>query len=107
MTNLPGRDSSVSGASQGSRDQFGTVSGPAPALNAIAATLRECFEISELGSTDELPPGLASDPRAPLQLGYLDAPLQRPFRLTLKDQAIADRAPAAVPGPYRLPPIHI
>lgn len=39
MTNLPGRDSSVSGASQGSRDQFGTVAGPAPALNTIAATL--------------------------------------------------------------------
>ena len=36
------------------------------------------------------PPGTG-----PLQLGYIDSHLKRPFRLTLKDQAIAD---AALPG---------
>ncbi len=55
---------------------------------------------TELASADELPP-----PRptrgGPLQLGYIDAHLQRPFRLTLKDQAIADRALADFPEPYR------
>lgn len=68
---------------------------------ALAATLRECFEVAELTGTDELPPGPAADPRAPLRLGYLDAHFKRPFRLTLKDQAIADRALAAFPEPYR------
>jgi len=68
---------------------------------ALAATLRDCFEVAELASTDELPPGPAADPRAPLQLGYLDAHFKRPFRLTLKDQAIADRALEGFPEPYR------
>lgn len=77
------------------------LAGDTPRQEALAATLRECFEITELGSTDDLPPGPASDPRAPLQLGYLDAHLQRPFRLTLKDQAIADQALADFPEPYR------
>jgi uncharacterized protein (DUF1015 family) len=66
---------------------------------ALAATLRECFEITELPSTAELPP--PRDPQAPLQLGYLDAHFQRPFRLTLKDQALADRALEGFPEPYR------
>ena len=65
---------------------------------ALAATLRECFEITELASTDELPPPQTD---GPLQLGYIDAHFRTPFRLTLKDQAIADRALADFPEPYR------
>lgn len=65
---------------------------------ALAETVRECFEISELASVAELPPPRGA---GPLQLGYIDAHLQRPLRLTLKDQAVADRALAAFPEPYR------
>jgi uncharacterized protein (DUF1015 family) len=67
---------------------------------ALAAALRECFEIRELARTDELPPG-PQDPHAPLRLGYMDAHFKKPYRLTLKDQQIADRALAAYPEPYR------
>ncbi len=77
------------------------LAGDTPRQEALAATLRECFEITELASAHELPPGTATDPRAPLQLGYMDSHLKRPFRLTLKDQAIADRALADFPEPYR------
>ncbi len=65
---------------------------------ALATTLRECFDSAELASTDDLPPAQGD---GPLQLGYIDAHARRPFRLTLKDQAIADRALAAFPAPYR------
>jgi uncharacterized protein (DUF1015 family) len=65
---------------------------------ALAATLRECFDITELASTDDLPPAQSD---GPLQLGYIDAHTRRPFRLTLKDQGIADRALADFPEPYR------
>ena len=37
----------------------------------------------------------------PVRLGYLDAHHQRPLRLTLRDQAIADAALAGKPEPYR------
>lgn len=75
--------------------------GDAARQEALAATLRDCFDITELASTDDLPPGPAADPRAPLQLGYLDGHSRTPFRLTLKDQALADRALADYPEPYR------
>jgi len=65
---------------------------------ALAATLREHFDIEELADVAQLAP---PDGEGPLQLGYIDAHLQRPFRLTLKDQAIADRALADFPEPYR------
>jgi len=65
---------------------------------ALAASLREHFDTAELGSTDELPPAQGD---GPLELGYLDAHFKRPFRLTLKDQAIADEALAQFPAAYR------
>ena len=37
----------------------------------------------------------------PLRLGYIDAHFKRPFMLTLKDPAIADRALPGRPEPYR------
>jgi uncharacterized protein (DUF1015 family) len=75
------------------------VSGTTPATQeALAAALREHFEIEPLDSLEELPP---PEGDGPLQLGYLDAHFKRPFRLTLKAQSIADAALAAFPEPYR------
>ena len=65
---------------------------------ALAAALREHFEITELPSTAELPPALGD---GPLEMGYLDAHFKRPFRLALKSQAIADRVLDGFPEPYR------
>lgn len=62
---------------------------------ALAAAIRRDFEIAE---TDELAPGPAG---GPLSLGYLDAHFKRPFRLDLRDQAIADAALADRAEPYR------
>ncbi|HEX4114536.1 MAG TPA: DUF1015 domain-containing protein [Solirubrobacteraceae bacterium] len=58
---------------------------------ALRETLRRHFEIAEV-PLDQLAPEPGS---GPLQLGYIDAHHQQPYRLTLKDQAIAD---AALPG---------
>ena len=65
---------------------------------ALADALREHFEIAELGSLDELPPTTGN---GTLTLGYIDSHFKRPFRLTLKDQAIADRVLPDMPEPYR------
>ena len=65
---------------------------------ALAAALREHFDSEELASTAELPPAQGD---GPLELGYLDAHFRRPFRLTLKDQAIADRVLDGFPDAYR------
>jgi uncharacterized protein (DUF1015 family) len=58
---------------------------------ALAEALRRDFEITEV-PLEQIAPAPGS---GPLQLGYIDAHSQRPFRLTLKDQAIAD---TALPG---------
>jgi len=68
--------------------------------DALASTLRDAFDITELASDDGLPPGSAADSRAPLRLGYVETG-GKPVRLTLKDQAIADRVLADYPEPYR------
>jgi uncharacterized protein (DUF1015 family) len=67
---------------------------------ALAETLRRDFEIEEI-SLEELAPPPQGDEPTPLQMGYIDAHLERPFRLTLKDQAIADAALAGHSEPYR------
>src|SRR5215213_5668609 len=64
---------------------------------ALAATLQEHFEIAPTTLEDLAPP--ESD--GALVMGYLDAHFKQPFRLTLKDQAIADRVLADMPEPYR------
>jgi uncharacterized protein (DUF1015 family) len=58
---------------------------------ALRETLRHDFEISEV-PLDQIAPEPGT---GPLQLGYIDAHHQQAYRLTLKDQAIAD---AALPG---------
>jgi uncharacterized protein (DUF1015 family) len=64
---------------------------------AFTATLRECFDIAEIEPDDLVPP----DDGDSLQFGYMDSHFRRAFRLTLKDQAIADDALPDMPEPYR------
>src|ERR687893_1004027 len=65
---------------------------------AIRDVLRADFEIEELADTSQLEPP-ANDGR--VAFGYMDSFFKRPFRVTLKDQAVADRALAGMPEPYR------
>jgi uncharacterized protein (DUF1015 family) len=64
---------------------------------ALAGALRESFEITPIEHSELRPP----DGDGPLEMGYIDAHFKRAFRLTLKDQAIADRALDGQPEPYR------
>jgi uncharacterized protein (DUF1015 family) len=64
---------------------------------ALATTLREAFDVEPIERADLRPP----EGDGPLAMGYIDAHFQRPFRLTLKDQAIADRALDGQPEAYR------
>jgi uncharacterized protein (DUF1015 family) len=62
--------------------------------------LREHFAITPIDTSALRPP---DDPSAstPLTMGYLDSFHQQPYRLVLKDQALADAALADYPEPYR------
>jgi uncharacterized protein (DUF1015 family) len=64
---------------------------------AIRDVLRGNFEIEELGDTSELEPPA----NGRVAFGYMDSFFKRPFRVTLKDQSIADRALPGLPAPYR------
>ena len=64
---------------------------------ALGSTLRELFTVEEIDQADLRPP----DGAGPLTMGYLDSFFKRGFRLTLKDQASADRALADMPEAYR------
>jgi uncharacterized protein (DUF1015 family) len=64
---------------------------------ALAAALRRDFEIEEVPRERIAPPAGTG----PLQLGYIDSHFRRAFRLTLKDQAIADAALAGRSEAYR------
>jgi uncharacterized protein (DUF1015 family) len=64
---------------------------------ALGTTLRELFTVEEIEQSALRPP----DGDGPLTMGYIDAHFKRAFRLTLKDQAIADRALAQMPEAYR------
>jgi uncharacterized protein (DUF1015 family) len=65
---------------------------------AIRDVLRGNFEIEELGDTSQLEPRVGDGRVA---FGYMDSFFKRPFRVTLKDQAIADQALSGLPEPYR------
>src|SRR4051812_12608366 len=69
-------------------------------VERLTATLRESFDVAEV-PLDELRPPDDPTRSQPLTMGYLDAHFRRAFRLTLKDQAIADRLLAGRPEPYR------
>jgi uncharacterized protein (DUF1015 family) len=64
---------------------------------ALGSTLRELFEVEEIEHAQLRPP----DGEGPLTMGYIDSFFKRAFRLTLKDQAIADRALDGMPEAYR------
>ena len=65
---------------------------------AIRDVARRDFDIETLEDARELEPPANGDRVA---FGYMDSFLKRPFRLTLKDQRIADDALAGMPEPYR------
>ena len=60
------------------------------------AVLRD-FEVEQLASTEQLEP--RED--GPVAFGYMDSFQKQPYRVTLKDQSIADLALAGMPDPYR------
>ena len=67
------------------------------AQEALAAALRRDFELEEI-EPRALPPPPGT---GPLQLGYIDSHSQRAFRLTLRDQALADAALEGQSDAYR------
>ncbi len=67
----------------------------------LADALERDFQISEVAIEQIAPTPQAAGARTPLELGYIDHREGRPLRLTLKDQAIADRALAGRPEAYR------
>ena len=64
---------------------------------ALAGAIRRDFDLLRLESTAELVPAYGQ----PVSLGYIDAHFRQPWRLTLKDQAIADAALQGHAEPYR------
>jgi uncharacterized protein (DUF1015 family) len=64
---------------------------------ALRAALERDFELSEV-PLDRLAPGPSA---GPLELGYIDSFHRKPYRLRLKDQAIADAALADFSEAYR------
>jgi uncharacterized protein (DUF1015 family) len=64
---------------------------------ALGATLRQLFTVEEIDRAQLRPP----DGDGPLTMGYIDSFFKRAFRLTLEDQASADRALPGAPEAYR------
>jgi uncharacterized protein (DUF1015 family) len=67
----------------------------------LGAYLREHFDVTEIEASELRPPDEPDGLPTPLTMGYLDAFHQQPYRLVLKDQALADAALADYPEPYR------
>ena len=67
----------------------------------LGAYLREHFEVTPIELSELRPPDGPEDRPGNLVMGYLDSFHQQPYRLVLKDQAIADAALADFPEPYR------
>ena len=63
---------------------------------AIREVLTRDFDIEELGDGRELEP-----PPGAVAFGYMDSFHKQPYRVTLKNQSIADRALEGMPAPYR------
>jgi uncharacterized protein (DUF1015 family) len=65
---------------------------------AIRDVLLRDFEVEELPAPTRLEP-----PRDDLRVafGYMDSFFRKPYRVTLRDQSIADRALSGMPAPYR------
>src|SRR5919106_175055 len=65
---------------------------------AIRNVLLRDFEVEELQATAELEPP-RGDGR--VAYGYMDSFFRKPYRVTLKDQSIADHALDGMPAPYQ------
>jgi uncharacterized protein (DUF1015 family) len=65
---------------------------------ALRDAVLELFDVTELGGTDELVPGVDDGPAA---FGYMDAHHKAPRKLTLKDPAVLDEALAGHSDAYR------
>jgi uncharacterized protein (DUF1015 family) len=63
----------------------------------LGAALKELFDVEPIEQSRLRPP----DGDGPLTMGYIDSHFKQAYRLTLKDQASADRALADMPEPYR------
>jgi uncharacterized protein (DUF1015 family) len=57
-------------------------------IEALAAAIRENFDVEELGSADELFPASSDE----IRIGYIDSHFKKPYMLTLKNQQIAAAA---------------
>ena len=64
----------------------------------LGSVLKENFEIEELDDISQLQPESGGDK---VQLGYMDSHFKQPWRLTLKDQSLAEQALPGKPGPYQ------
>jgi uncharacterized protein (DUF1015 family) len=62
----------------------------------LATTLRACFDVEPIAVDELVPPEEADG----IVMGYMDSHFKRAFRLTLKDQSIADDALPGMPEPY-------
>jgi uncharacterized protein (DUF1015 family) len=62
----------------------------------LGGALKRDFELERIGPEELEPP-----PSEKVTFGYMDSHFRQPFRLTLKDQEIADRALPGMPDPYR------
>jgi uncharacterized protein (DUF1015 family) len=67
-----------------------------PRQRALRETLLRDFEVSEVAAEELAPKGGEGT-----SFGYMDSFHRKPYRVTLKDQAIADRAMEDMPEPYR------
>jgi uncharacterized protein (DUF1015 family) len=65
---------------------------------AIRDALMRDFEIDELDEPRQLEP---TGGNGRVAFGYMDSFHRKPYRMTLKDQSIADKALAGMPEPYR------
>jgi uncharacterized protein (DUF1015 family) len=62
----------------------------------LGSALKRDFDVERIEAEELEPP-----PAETVQFGYMDSHFKQPFRLTLKDQAIADEALPGMPEPYR------
>ena len=72
--------------------------GDQPKIEAFTARLKACFDLEPIATEDLVPPGEGD---GTIEMGYMDSHFKRAWRLTLKDQSIADEALADMPEPYR------
>ena len=67
------------------------------AQERLGTALKDLFDVAPIDHAQLRPP----DGTGPLVMGYIDSHLKQAYRLTLKDQAVADAALADFPEPYR------